>query len=150
MFDNSVVNDLDKCSNEHEGHLNDSEDEEIKRNKKLNSKQVNKGLKSLPEVCSSKVNTEESLLELVDNVISSQVPKKRNRQKRFKREDLENLLFEDVSQGNDISLLDLVNDVISSTQGTKATIKVKKTKKLKCKKNKKLRSLQNIDPNVFS
>ena len=150
LFDNSVVDDLDKCSNKHEGHLSDSEDEEIKRNKKLNSKQVNKGLKSLPEVCASKVNTEESLLELVDNVISSQVPKKRNRQKRFKREDLENLLFEDVSQGNDISLLDLVNDVISSTQGTKATIKVKKTKKLKCKKNKKLRSLQNIDPNVFS
>ena len=150
LFDNSAVNDLDKCSNERKDHLSNNGDEEIKRNKKPNNKQVNKRLKSLPDVCTCEVNTEESLLELVDNVISSQAPKKRNRKKRFKREDLENLLFEEVSQGDDISLLDLVDDVISSTQGTKSTIKVKKTKKFKCKKNKKLRSLQNIEPNVFS
>ena len=149
LSDNCVVNDLDKYPNQHKDHLSNSENEERKRNKKLNSKQVNKRLGSL-SLCSSNVNTEESVLELVDNVISSQAPKKRSRQKKFKREDLENFIFEEASQGDDISLLDLVDDVISSTQGTKATIKVKKTKKLKSKSNKKLRSLQNIDPNVFS
>ena len=86
----------------------------------------------------------------MDNVLSSQVPKKRNRLKKFKREDLENFVFDEASQGENISLLDLVDDVISSTQGTKAMIKVKKTKKLKCKRNKKSRSLQNIDSNVVS
>ena len=63
LFDNSVVNDLDKYPNEHKDHLSNSEDEERKRNKKLNSKQVNKRLGSL-SLCSSKVNTEESVLEL--------------------------------------------------------------------------------------
>ena len=149
LFGNRVVNDLDKYPNKHKDHLNNSKNEERKRNKKLTSKQVNKRLGSL-SLCSSKVNTQESVLELVDDVISSQVPKKRNRQKKFKREDLENFVFEEASQGDDMSLLDLVDDVISSTQGTKAAIKVKKTKRLKSKRNKKLRSLHNIDPNIFS
>ena len=125
----------------------------VRRERRRSKKQKTKRSEIIAEALSQKYDSsatdDESILDLVDDIITSQVPKKKTGDRKFKKEDTENLLSEEVSKENEVSILDLVDEVISSTQETNVLKKPRKTKKLKNKKP-KTSSLQNVDMNTLS